>query len=143
MRWRMATGTSLHRTSVSDDHEQTRHAEALSDWLQSVLKIRTSNEEFYRFYHQAVEDMAALRLPIEGTDHMEFVPAAGVPWFVGSVRPRQPDRVAAERLVYPDFARGSLDVLGRCRRPSATTIATPSPARSCTSCATASWPTSS
>src|SRR5882757_9684667 len=27
-----------------DDHERTRHAEALSDWLQSVLKIRCSNE---------------------------------------------------------------------------------------------------
>ena len=25
--------------------------------------------------------MAALRLPIEGTDHLRFVPAAGVPWF--------------------------------------------------------------
>ena len=47
-----------------------------------MLKIRTSNEEFYRFYRQAIDDMAALRLPIEGTDHMVFVPAAGLPWFM-------------------------------------------------------------
>ena len=47
----------------ADDHQKTHHAETLSDWLQSVLKIRTSNEEFYRLYHQALEDMAALRLP--------------------------------------------------------------------------------
>ena len=69
----------------------------LSQWRDATLKIATSNEEFYRFYHQSLEDMAALRLPIEGTDHLEFVPAAGVPWFLGPVRSRQPDRLAAER----------------------------------------------
>ena len=47
-----------------------------------MLKIETSNEEFYRCYSQAVKDMAALRLPMDDTDHMVFVPAAGVPWFV-------------------------------------------------------------
>ena len=47
-----------------------------------MLKLRTSNEEFYRFFHQAIDDMAALRLPIEGTDHMVFLPAAGLPWFM-------------------------------------------------------------
>jgi glycogen debranching enzyme len=66
----------------ADQHQKTHHAEALSDWLQSVLKIRCSNEEFYRLYRQALEDMAALRLPIVGTDHMVFLPAAGLPWFV-------------------------------------------------------------
>ena len=58
------------------------HAGTLDDWLRTVLKIRTSNEEFYRLYRQALEDMAALRLPIVGTDHMVFLPAAGLPWFV-------------------------------------------------------------
>src|SRR5208282_57255 len=53
-----------------------------SDWLQTVLKIRTSNEEFYRLYRQALEDIPALRLPLPGTDHVVFLPAAGVPWFV-------------------------------------------------------------
>ena len=38
----------------ADDHQKTRHAETLSDWLKSVLKIRTSNEEFYRLYRQAL-----------------------------------------------------------------------------------------
>jgi hypothetical protein len=45
-----------------------------------VLKIRTSNEEVYRLFTQAVEDMAALRLPIKRTDHLSYVPAGGVPW---------------------------------------------------------------
>ena len=103
-----------------------------------MLKIRTSNEEFYRCYRQAIEDMAALRLPIAGTDHMVFVPAAGLPWFMAPFG-RDSLIVSLQNiLIYPEFARGALDVLGRCRRRSATTIATPSRARSCTSCATAS-----
>ncbi|HEX4096431.1 MAG TPA: glycogen debranching N-terminal domain-containing protein, partial [Caulobacteraceae bacterium] len=61
----------------------SRAAKRLRDWQGQALKIRTSNEEFYRFYRQSVDDLAALRLPIEGTSHTEFVPAAGVPWFVG------------------------------------------------------------
>jgi len=96
----------------ADQHQTTHHAEALSDWLRSVLKIRTSNEEFYRLYHQALEDMAALRLPIAGTDHMVFLPAAGLPWFVAPFG-RDSLMVSLQNLlIYPDFARGTLDILG-------------------------------
>jgi glycogen debranching enzyme len=95
-----------------DDHERTRHAEALSDWLQSVLKIRSSNEEFYRLYRQALEDMAALRLPIVGTDHMVFLPAAGLPWFVAPFGRDSLIVSLQNMLIYPDFARGTLDILG-------------------------------
>src|SRR5262249_24726563 len=56
------------------------HAETRADWLQTVLKIRTSNEEFYRLYRQALEDMAALPLPRVGTDHLVFLPPARLPW---------------------------------------------------------------
>jgi glycogen debranching enzyme len=82
------------------------------DWQQSVLKIQTSNEEFYRLFSQAVEDMAALRLPIEGTDHLRYVPAAGVPWFLALFGRDSLIASLQTALVYPDFARGSLDVLG-------------------------------
>jgi glycogen debranching enzyme len=84
----------------------------LSDWLQSVLKIRTSNEEFYRLYRQALEDMAALRLPIAGTDHMIFLPAAGLPWFVAPFGRDSLIVSLQNLLIYPDFARGALDILG-------------------------------
>ena len=78
-----------------------------------MLKIRTSNEEFYRCYRQAIEDMAALRLPIAGTDHMVFVPAAGLPWFMAPFG-RDSLIVSLQNiLIYPEFARGALDVLGR------------------------------
>ncbi|HEX5957147.1 MAG TPA: glycogen debranching N-terminal domain-containing protein, partial [Hyphomicrobiaceae bacterium] len=96
---------------VSDSHK-LEHAGTLADWLGRVLKIRTSNEEFYRLYRQALEDMAALRLPIGGTDHMVFLPAAGLPWFVA---PFGRDSLIASiqnLLIYPEFARGALEILG-------------------------------
>ena len=77
-----------------------------------MLKIRTSNEEFYRLYRQALEDMAALRLPIAGTDHMVFLPAAGLPWFVAPFGRDSLIVSLQNTLIYPDFARGALDVLG-------------------------------
>src|ERR1700757_3846286 len=89
-----------------------RHAETLADWLKNVIKIRTSNEEFYRLFRQALEDMAALRLPMAGTDHMVFLPAAGLPWFVAPFG-RDSLIVSLQNiLVYPEFARGTLEVLG-------------------------------
>src|SRR5262249_35294717 len=89
-----------------------RHAETLSQWLKTVVKIETSNEEFYRLFRQALEDMAALRLPIQGTTHMVFIPAAGLPWFVAPFG-RDSLLVSLQNmLIYPEFARGALDVLG-------------------------------
>ena len=93
--------------------DQSDQAEARKDWQQAVLKIRTSNEEFYRFFHQAIDDMAALRLPIEGTDHMVFVPAAGLPWFMAPFGRDSLIVSLQNMMVYPEFARGALDVLGR------------------------------
>ena len=95
------------------DALDSRFSRQLDDWRGRALKINTSNEEFYRFYRQAVEDMAGLRLPIDGTDHLEFVPAAGVPWCVGLFGRDSLIVSLQNSLVYPDFARGSLDVLAR------------------------------
>src|SRR5215831_7588318 len=92
--------------------QESDHAERLSDWLQTVAKIQTSNEEFYRLFRSALEDMAALRLPIETRDRKAFLPAAGLPWFVA---PFGRDSLIASlqnNLIYPQFARGTLDFLG-------------------------------
>ena len=88
------------------------HAETIADWLEKVVKIQTSNEEFYRLFRQALEDMAALRLPIEGTDHLVFIPAAGLPWFVAPFGRDSLIVSLQNTLVYPDFARGALEILG-------------------------------
>ncbi len=92
--------------------KQSKVGQRLEDWQQAVLKIRTSNEEFYRLFRQAVADMAALRLPIPGTDHLQFVPAAGVPWFVALFGRDSLIASLQNALIYPGFARGALDVLG-------------------------------
>jgi glycogen debranching enzyme len=92
--------------------EESEHAETLADWLKTVTKIQTSNEEFYRLFNQALADMAALRLPIETADRMAFLPAAGLPWFVA---PFGRDSLIASLqniLIYPQFAHGTLDFLG-------------------------------
>jgi glycogen debranching enzyme len=96
---------------VENNHKSRQHA-TLSEWLRTVAKIKTSNEEFYRLFHQALEDMVALRLPIRGTDHMVFMPAAGLPWFVAPFG-RDSLLVSLQNiLIYPEFARGSLEILG-------------------------------
>ena len=88
---------------------QTAHS--LSRWKQVTTQITTSNEDFYRLYRQSVEDMAALRLPHDGEHRHEILAAAGVPWFV-SVFGRDSLIVSLQNLiVYPDFARGTLQRL--------------------------------
>src|ERR1700746_504877 len=96
---------------IGDSHE-SQHAETMTDWLKNIVKIRTSNEEFYRLFRQALEDMAALRLPIAGTDHMVFLPAAGLPWFIAPFGRDSLIVSLQNTLIYPEFARGALEILG-------------------------------
>jgi glycogen debranching enzyme len=99
------------RHCAGSDHRPP-HSLAMDQWLKAVAKIETSNEEFYRLFHQALEDMAALRLPIEGTSHTVFIPAAGLPWFVAPFG-RDSLLVSLQNmLIYPEFARGALEILG-------------------------------
>jgi glycogen debranching enzyme len=107
-------GEQLHRAPrhcVGTTHK-SRHSEAMSRWLKTVAKIETGNEEFYRLFRQALEDMAALRLPIRGMNHTVFMPAAGLPWFVAPFG-RDSLLVSLQNiLIYPKFARGALEILG-------------------------------
>jgi len=97
----------IHSSATSD------HAGKINEWQRRVLKIKCSNEEFYRCYSQGVQDMAALRLPLQGTDHMVFVPAAGLPWFV-ALFGRDTLIVSLQTMiVYPEFAAGTLEVLAQ------------------------------
>ncbi len=84
----------------------------LRDWKGVTTSVTSSNEDVYRLFKQSVEDMAALRLP-PGEMQTEFIPAAGVPWFV-AVFGRDSLIVSLQNMVvYPDFARSALDILGR------------------------------
>jgi glycogen debranching enzyme len=96
-----------HTSATSD------HAVMMDEWRETVLKIDTSNEEFYRCFDQGVQDMAALRLPLPGTDHMVFVPAAGLPWFLALFGRDTLIASLQTMIVYPEFAMGTLEVLGQ------------------------------
>jgi glycogen debranching enzyme len=96
----------------TEKNSKSRHSKTMAQWLKAVVKIETSNEEFYRLFRQALEDVSALRLPLRGTDHMVFIPAAGLPWFLAPFG-RDSLIVSLQNiLIYPEFARGALEILG-------------------------------
>ena len=111
----LVDGPKHFRASKECVHSRVKsgHSRNMDDWRRTVLKIETSNEEFYRCYSQGVQDMAALRLPLQGTDHMVFVPAAGLPWFV-ALFGRDTLIVSLQTMiVYPEFAAGTLEILAQ------------------------------
>jgi len=89
-----------------------RHAETLLDWQKHVLTISTSNEEYYRFFRQAIEDMAALRLQRGRDNQMFFIPAAGLPWFMAPFGRDSLIVSLQSIMIYPEFACGTLAILG-------------------------------
>jgi glycogen debranching enzyme len=111
----LVDGSKRFRASKECIHSSVTsgHSRNIDEWQRTVLKIETSNEEFYRCYNQGVQDMAALRLPLQGMDHMVFVPAAGLPWFV-ALFGRDTLIVSLQTMiVYPEFAAGTLEVLAQ------------------------------
>jgi glycogen debranching enzyme len=97
---------------VAHPHD-TSAGRRLDDWQDAAMKIEASNDEFARFYRQSVQDVASLRLPIEGTGHLEFVPAGGTPWFVALFGRDSLVVSLQTAMVYPSFAQGALEVLAR------------------------------
>ena len=86
---------------------------ALRKWRDCCLQVETSIPGFRRLFDQAVEDMAALRLPVELDDTVAYVPAAGLPWFV-ALFGRDPLIVSLQTIILnPDFARATLAVLAK------------------------------
>src|SRR5215831_2334262 len=103
---RHRTGRTVRQCRDALEHE-------LNEWKRLTTSVTSANEDIYRLFKQSVEDMAALRLPNNGESASELLPAAGVPWFV-SVFGRDSLIVSLQNMiVYPDFARGALSVLGR------------------------------
>ena len=80
---------------------------------QQAVRLRTPHIGLLQLYHQSLDDLAALRLPFDGTAKDSFVPAAGIPWFA-ALFGRDSIVTAIQTVpIYPDFARGALTVLAR------------------------------
>ena len=94
------------------ENRDSHAGRALATWRERATKLQTSNEEIYRLWHQAIDDLAALRLPIEQNGGTEVIPAAGLPWFV-ALFGRDSLIVAMQTApVATEFLQGALAVLG-------------------------------
>jgi glycogen debranching enzyme len=124
----LAPGASWHACLLSDLHDgeetlpapraclhdagKSTIARRWEAWRHDTTKLQTSNEEFYRYYHQAVDDMAALRMAVRVDGHMELMPAAGLPWFAAMFGRDSLIAAIQTAPVTTAFARGALGVLG-------------------------------
>jgi len=102
---------AAHATCL-EAHDTTESAHSLANWKQVTTQVTTPNEEFYRLYRQSVEDIAALRLPRDEEHPQELLVAAGVPWFVAVFGRDSLIASLQSIIVFPDFARGTLQRLG-------------------------------
>jgi len=122
---RLARGESWHGALLYDlldgdtifpaqrglEEEQNAQAQALHEFRASVTTLSSTNADFAKLYGQALEDMAALRLPVDCDGVMRIVPAAGLPWFVALFGRDSLIISMQTAFVHSDFARGTLDVL--------------------------------
>ena len=119
--WTACLATDLHDgeevmrapAACTHDSDHSKAAADLADWRGNTLKLSTTNEEFYRLYRQAVDDLAALRLPLARAGHIDLMPAAGLPWFA-ALFGRDSLIVALQTAPLSlAFARGALNVLAK------------------------------
>ncbi|APR77614.1 Hypothetical protein A7982_02961 [Minicystis rosea] len=82
-------------------------------WQERATKLTSANEEIYRLYRQSVEDLGALRLYDQDCASDAWVPAAGVPWFVGLFGRDSLIASLQSMPVDPGFARGALETLAQ------------------------------
>lgn len=98
-----AGATPAPQSEPTSDFDQRQ-----ARWQQNCTDIATSNNDLYRTYRQAVEDMGALRIYDMDVSDEAWVPAAGVPWFV-TLFGRDSLTVSYQNMaVSAGFARGAL-----------------------------------
>jgi glycogen debranching enzyme len=87
--------------------------QALTAWMAGAATLSSRNAAFEQLHAQAVADMAALRFPAPCRDGgARIIPAAGLPWFLALFGRDSLIISIQALLVHPEFARGTLDVLG-------------------------------
>jgi glycogen debranching enzyme len=85
----------------------TPAGEQMASYLELATQLRSSNRQVEQTYQQALTDLAALRIPVDGGNTV-WIPAAGIPWFV-AVFGRDPLIASLQTMsVAPNLARGTL-----------------------------------
>ena len=103
---------NLAPRGCADTAEISDYAVEMEEWRRVVRKSAPATRNSIASTSRCA-DMAALRLPLAGTDHMVFVPAAGLPWFVALFGRDTLIASLQTIIVYPEFAAGALEVLGQ------------------------------
>jgi glycogen debranching enzyme len=57
------------------------HDDRQTRWYQAATSLSSANEDVYRAYRQAMEDIGALRLEDNDASDQTWIPAAGIPWY--------------------------------------------------------------
>jgi glycogen debranching enzyme len=118
LRYDLSDGREQYQAPVacaSSHSDLSEGCKRLAQWNSVVLKLESSHETLRSVFQQATDDLAALRLPIKGSAlraDTHVVPAAGLPWFLALFGRDSLITSLQTSLVYPSFARGTLEVLG-------------------------------
>ena len=87
--------------------DATPAGEEMASFLALATQLHSSNRQVEQTYHQALNDLAALRIPVDGGKPV-WIPAAGIPWFV-AVFGRDPLIASLQTMaVAPNLAQGTL-----------------------------------
>ena len=99
------------RLQLAEQTALSAFGQRQAQWQSRCTGIMTTNNNFYRMYQQAVDDMRALRIYDMDVSEDVWVPAAGVPWFV-TLFGRDSLTVSYQNmLVSSGFALGALQRL--------------------------------
>ena len=101
------------RMSSFRDRLKCEQATALARWRSQAIRLVTPYMPLQQLYDQSLDDLAALRLPLERDRTLAFLPAAGIPWFAALFGRDSIITALQTMLVYPDFAHGALTMLAR------------------------------
>jgi glycogen debranching enzyme len=87
--------------------DATPAGEEMASYLELATQFHSSNRHVEQTYQQALSDLAALRIPVDGGNPV-WIPAAGIPWFV-AVFGRDPLITSLQTMsVTPTLAQGTL-----------------------------------
>lgn len=100
-------GKELVPKHLDAANEVTPAGEQMASYLELATQLRSSNRQVEQTYQQALTDLAALRIPVDG-ENTVWIPAAGIPWFV-AVFGRDPLIASLQTMsVAPNLAQGTI-----------------------------------
>ncbi len=103
----LVDGEELVPKHLDAANEVTPAGEEMASYLELATQLQSSNRQVEQTYQQALTDLAALRIPVDG-ENTVWIPAAGIPWFV-AVFGRDPLIASLQTMsVAPNLAQGTL-----------------------------------